>query len=186
MAEAALARGGSRVSWEEYAALPADPCVEYVDGRLLVSPSPSRTHQTICRRLANLIEAVLPESWAVTSAWSWKTGADEYIPDVMVHPMTDEQTRFTGTPALCVEVLSTNRGDDLVLKAGRYARAGLVHYWVVDPRDGELSAYTLTDQGVYERDVLLQLDGGAGGRRSARLDAGPVEVVVDLAELLAP
>jgi len=61
----------------------------------------------------------------------------------MVHPTTTESLRFTGTPALVVEVLSTNRGDDLVLKLNRYAQAGLSHYWILDPKSRVLLAYGL-------------------------------------------
>jgi Uma2 family endonuclease len=46
-------------------------------------------------------------------------------------------------------VLSTNRNDDLVLKTGKYAAAGVEHYWIVDPRDRCLDAYELGPDGVY-------------------------------------
>ena len=70
----------------------------------------------------------------------------------MVVPDTGEQARFTGTPVLVIEVLSTNRSDDVVLKTGKYAAAGLPHYWIVDPRDRTFSACVLQG-GVYARAV---------------------------------
>jgi Uma2 family endonuclease len=74
----------------------------------------------------------------------------------MVHPATAESIRFTGTPALVVEVLPTNRGDDLVLKLSRYAQAGLPHYWILDPANRVLLAYGLDSGKVY--DLLTVID----------------------------
>jgi Uma2 family endonuclease len=51
-------------------------------------------------------------------------GPDEFIPDVMVHPVTAENVRFTGTPLLLIEVLSTNRSDDLVVRTGKVRGGG--------------------------------------------------------------
>ena len=67
----------------------------------------------------------------------------------MVYARTDDRQHLTGTPALVVEILSTDRVHDLVTKSGKYAAAGLDHYWVVDPDGETLDAYRLTD-GIYE------------------------------------
>lgn len=126
---------GQPMTLEQYQQLPEDSRVEYLDGYLLVSPSPVRIRQKAITRLAAIFEAALPAALDVTTGWSWRARRNEFIPDVMVHPRTTETVRFTGTPHLVVEVLSGNRGDDLVLKSARYAAAGLPHYWVLDPRD---------------------------------------------------
>jgi hypothetical protein len=96
-----------------------------------------------CARLIRALESNLPGGFDVVGAWAWKPDKNEFIPDVMVHPRTSENLRFTGTPALVIEVLSTNRGDDLVLKLNRYAQAGLPHYWILDPKSRVLLAYGL-------------------------------------------
>ncbi|WP_299038494.1 Uma2 family endonuclease [uncultured Pseudokineococcus sp.] len=137
------------MGWDEYVCLGDDVHGEYIDGCLVGTP-PSRQHQNAARRLARLLEQHLLTGHDVVTAWGWKPGADEYGPDVMVHPRTDEQVRFTGTPLLCVEVLSTNRGDDLVRKASKYARAGLPQYWVLDPLEPSLRMYALED-GAYRQ-----------------------------------
>ncbi len=81
-----------------------------------------------------LLEA-LPPTHEVISHWGWKPNANEFGPDVMVVPLNDDEVRFTGIPALAVEVLFSNRSDDLIWKCHRYAQAGLPHYWIVDLRD---------------------------------------------------
>ena len=168
----------SRVAtWEEYQAVGEDTCVEWIDGRLVVSPSPRRTHQRLSRRLATALEQVLPEGLEVDEAWSWKPGDDEFVPDVIVYPSTEEVVRFTGMPLLIVEVLSSNRTDDLVVKASKYAALGLPRYWVVDPDEPVLDAYVL-DGGTSRREAQVV----AG--RPVELPVGPVALTVDLAGLL--
>ncbi|GAB7190289.1 hypothetical protein NUM3379_09950 [Kineococcus sp. NUM-3379] len=137
------------MSWEEYEALDGDVPGEYLDGKLVVSPRPTLVHQRAVRRLANLLDGVLPEAEVIAEG-AWKPRADEFAPDVMVIPRTDEVLRFTGTPLLVVEVLSSNRTHDLVRKAAKYARAGLPRYWVLDPVEHVLHDFEL-QEGVFER-----------------------------------
>jgi hypothetical protein len=41
----------------------------------------------------------------------------------------------TDVPTIVIEVLSTNRTDDLVRKSTEYLAAGARQYWIVDPQD---------------------------------------------------
>ncbi|WP_432502478.1 Uma2 family endonuclease [Kineococcus arenarius] len=173
---------GRPVSWDEYDALPEDPRVEYVDGHLLVSPSPTRWHRELCIDLLTALRTALPPAHRVITAWEWRTGTDAFIPDVMVYDTaaaTDER-RSTGTPALCVEVLSTNRRDDLLLKTAKHAEAGLPRYWIVDPRERTLSTFALDDGAFRPTHVLRPADG------AVELDLGVARLRLDVAALLGP
>ena len=177
----AMTTTGQALSWEEYERLPEDPRVEYVDGHLVVSPGPTRRHRIIGARLWTALEAATPATHETNLAWSWKPGRDEFIPDVTVYPLDEvagSDARFTGTPALVVEVLSSNRGDDLVRKVGKYAAAGLPHHWILDPRDRTLEAFVLQD-GTYAPAARLDEAAPVG-----QLDLGIARVTLDLAELL--
>jgi Uma2 family endonuclease len=171
---------GRMATWAEYCALDTEGRSEYIGGRIVMAPSPTQRHQRTARRLANALEEVLPDGWAVTEAWAWKPGADEFAPDVMVHSQTPQDERFTGTPALVVEILSNRRSRDLVLKMALYAEAGAPHYWVVDPRDGVLQAFALVPEQKIFRQVA-RLEGAA----RATLPFGVATLDVDLPALLA-
>jgi Uma2 family endonuclease len=58
-----------------------------------------------------------------------------YVPDLLVARRQDLTERnLVRPPVLAVEVLSpSTRSVDLVRKRAAYEKAGLAHYWVVDP-----------------------------------------------------
>lgn len=96
----------------------------------------------------------------------------------MVYPSTEESVRLTSTPTLCVEVLSTNRGRDLVVKSTKYAQAGVDHYWVVDPEEGTLLVCHRVGS-VYVEVTTIARDSGP-----SEFDFGAGMIIIDLAHLL--
>ena len=92
------------MSWSEYQALGDNVRGEYIDGELVVSPSPTARHQNASSNLSVLLKAASPDGVNIHQAWAWKPGQDEFIPDLIVHDVTDENVRYTGTPYLCVDI----------------------------------------------------------------------------------
>jgi Uma2 family endonuclease len=114
---------------------------ELVDGEVILAPSPSFWHQEVLSRLVVALRA-----WAVTSPnpativqspFDVRFAAGRILqPDAMVFlaPLArDVASPLDRIPDLCIEVLSTNRAYDRVMKRFIYAEAGVAEYWIVDP-----------------------------------------------------
>ena len=166
---------GTAMSWEEFDAL-GEIRAEYIDGRVVMAPSPTRRHQTASRRLTNVLEAALDPGFGVVEAWSWKPGRDEFVPDILVYPSTAEQVRYTEIPVLVVEVLSTSPVQDLVVKMNKYAAYGLDRYWVLDPEKREMYVFVRQDT-TYE---LVQ----TVGQEPVEVDFGGGVARIDLAAII--
>jgi Uma2 family endonuclease len=90
-------------------------------------------------------------------------------PDIVVIPDRVFEGRPARVPAtdvvLVVEIVSPgSRGTDHVMKLDEYAKAGIEHYWIVDP-----------DAPTDDRFLVYRLDGDLY-RRVTALDAGKVRV----------
>lgn len=126
--------------------------------------------------MANLLESVVDPGFEVDEAWSWKPGRDEFVPDILVYASTEEQIRYTGTPMLVVEILSTSPVRDLVVKMNKYAAYGLDRYWILDPDKRELYVFARQNTN-YE---LMQ----TVGREPAEISFGAGMARIDLDEIL--
>lgn len=157
------------MTWEAYLALPEDSRAEYVDGEVLMTPAPSYQHQYIADELRAALRNVLAP-WAVVTGAGWQLPGPrrrQRIPDVLVVKRRPDGRYVTDVPLLAVEVLSSNRSDDLVRKTMEYFEAGLERYWIADPVDRSVSAYRRGDS-VWDLE--------------ARLDAEHPEVTIPVAD----
>ena len=131
------------ISWtpDMVRALPDDGNrYEVVDGELLVTPSPTWTHQRAVLRLATLIDGYvqkLPLDVMVAPADIELDAHGLVQPDVYVQGFVDgrhARAWNAGAPLyLVVEVLSPSTAlVDRTTKRRRYQRAGIPEYWIVD------------------------------------------------------
>ncbi|MBM7518911.1 Uma2 family endonuclease [Nocardioides nitrophenolicus] len=165
------------MTWEDFLDHPETG--EYYGGCLVVMPTPSKKHQQVLKRLERLIDATLPPGAEALQSLGWSPpGVRELlIPDLTVFRDESDAPFLSGIPLLVVEVLSTNRRDDLVGKVQRYAAWRAPSYWIVDPRDHQVVTMELVD-GLY-----LETGRVTGGRATLRY--GDADVALDIDALLA-
>lgn len=122
---------------------------EVINGTLVVTPVPFMPHNERSTRVGVALLNAAPREFEVclTSTAGVEIGEDLLIPDVVVYRVGDYQRNLpVEAVVLVVEVTSpSNRSNDTVLKLDRYARAGVPHYWIVDP----------------DRIIVFELVGGA-------------------------
>ena len=164
-------RAGMRLSVEEFLDLPDTDDrrkMELDEGELYLMPRPRKDHWFFQDRLSFHLNQYL-DGFAAPPA---EVFGDVLValhlerrillaPDLTIvlqgSTAVSDEVVFEGTPDIVVEILSSDRGRDLVRKRMLYAAAGIPEYWIFDP--------------VNDDAMLLELQGGEYIQR-ARLDAG--------------
>jgi len=153
---------------------------ELLDGLLLVTPAPVRTHQRAVGNLYLLLRAACPPGFEVLLApFDWRPDRRTSLqPDLLVVRDTDPGTKNVTKPlALAVEVLSpSTRRKDHVLKRSKYEEAGVESYWLVDPQEPAVLALDLVD-GRYVTVAEVAGTGTAHLRRPFAVDVVPSALV---------
>jgi len=134
---------------------------EIIEGEVYVTPPPLTVHQRVSRNLSRILDRHVTENdlgevlYAPVGVVLEKPSGVQ--PDVIFIgkdrlSILQEKAVF-GAPDLVVEVLSVSTaGRDRGLKKDLYARTGVRHYWLLDPRKQVLQAFRL-DAGGYVREA---------------------------------
>jgi len=142
-------------TYEDYLQLPEEPGFRYeiLDGFLLKEPSPSVSHQRASRELGYQLKTYFDQfdpAGEIFNAPLDVTLGDRNVvqPDILfisgAHREIIRPDRIDGPCDLVVEIMSpTNRRKDRLKKMEIYRRAGIPHYWLVDPEEKTLEAFFL-------------------------------------------
>lgn len=131
---------------------------ELIDGEIVALSAPSIIHQRLSMRLSVHIGGYILSKKGKCEPFAAPTdvvidGANVVQPDVFVicDPSKYDDKRCYGAPDWCIEVLSTNRSNDLIDKLILYQKHGVREYWIVDPENEKVLVY------FFERSELLSI-----------------------------
>ena len=140
----------------------SEELLEYIDGAVYMSPSPSTKHQRISSRLhikfGNFLERNHCEVFHAPFDIELKNeeieGTKIVIPDISVICNKDGFTdqRYVGVPELIVEILSpSNQSHDLITKLNLYMNYRVKEYWIINPMLNTVMVYSLNKENMYEQ-----------------------------------
>ena len=147
-------------TYREYLLLPDDGRRhELIEGDFHVTPAPGTLHQTVSRRLQQILMQQLEDTGI---AQIFNAPVDVLLddttclqPDLVVVRCSRAQlikpAAITGVPDLIVEILSASHpGNDRFLKRGVYARFKIPEYWIVYPVNGFVTVLRSSEPGRYD------------------------------------
>ncbi len=138
-------------SLEEFPEYPEGPLIELIEGDLYMVPSPTILHQRISRNLLSIFNFHLQENsiGEILAAPVDVILSEEtlVIPDLVIILNENKEIltekNIQGSPDMVIEILSSNRAQDLERKRGIYERHGVKEYWVVDPAEHSVMKFVL-------------------------------------------
>lgn len=160
-----------RYTYEDYLQIPEEAGYrfEILEGMLVKEPSPSLHHQRVSsalyRQLADYFDDFDPEGELFYAPLDVTlTTGDVLQPDLLFVSAARKgiirKERIDGACDLVVEIMSpTNRRKDRLQKLEIYRKAGVPHYWLVDPEENTLEAFMLRDVNY-----ALVVAGGVGDK----------------------
>ena len=163
-------RTGTRMSLDEFLALgEADGKWELDDGVLYIMATGSPDHQFLMRWLCRPIEdyflqfdqppaQLIQEMTTILSPELQRAPEPDIVIILNERRHIVSRVRVEAPPDIVVEILSTDRSRDLVRKRQIYAEAGVLEYWLMDPRSDTITLLELRDGAYVERAVLSAAD----------------------------
>jgi Uma2 family endonuclease len=175
-----------KLTYEDYVHFPDNERWELIDGEAYFMPSPTARHQNITLDVAAIVRFHLKEHGGgevfVAPFDVVLANGDVLQPDVVF--IADEdisvltEANVWGTPSWAVEVLSTDKRRDRVLKFRRHEKFGLNELWLIDPFEDVVEIYRL-DRGAYGLPLLARPPDRISPLRPEGLE-------IDLADLFKP
>jgi len=147
-------------TYHDYLQLPEEPGYHYevLEGNLIKEPSPNVIHQRVSRRLQRILEDYFweknSEGEVFYAPLDVTFGEKNVLQPDLLYISEEKQNlikekRIDGPPLLTVEIISPSSGSrDRVQKMNIYQKAGVKHYWIVDPEKKTCECFTLKD-GTY-------------------------------------
>lgn len=146
-------------SFEDLEGIPPHRVGEIIGGELYVSPLPSPIHSRVTMRLSQALSPFDqsprgegPSGWVILFEPELHLGRAALVPDLAGWkrerlPELPDTAALTLAPDWLCEVLSPSTETlDRARKMGSYAREGVKHLWLADPRTRLLEVYRL-EQG---------------------------------------
>lgn len=141
-------------TYEDYAHLPEGAPYQLINGKLVMSPSPTPTHQRILRSLSFTLHLFVEEHDLGEILFApmdvYLSDIDTPQPDILFIAKARldiiGEKYVKGAPDLVVEILSPSTAYyDLKKKKRLYETSGVKEYWIVDPEAREIEVYTLVE-----------------------------------------
>lgn len=144
-------------TYQRYLELDDETRYEILDGELLMSPAPAIWHQIIVRELSFRVMQFVRERdlglvlFAPTDIVFSETEVVQ--PDILFIragrvPEIVRERAIHGAPDLVIEILSPySIHRDRHRKRSLYERAGVAEYWIVDPANRAIEAFSLGETG---------------------------------------
>jgi len=156
------------VSYEEFMEIysKSNARMEFLNGEIYIMSTPDIDHQ---RMLGNL-HMIFKEFFKDKKCEPFMAPFDVHFkkkdikdPDVLQPDLIvlcdlenniNEKRRYTGTPSLTLEILSSStRSRDMVYKLNTFMTSGVSEYWIVDIENQWITIYTFTDYQIAQMNV---------------------------------
>lgn len=159
----------TKLTYEDYLLIPEDGRRhEIIDGEHYVNPAPNTKHQTVLINLATALHRFVKSRRLgrvfVAPIDTLFSDVNVVQPDIVfmsnarLHRVT--HANLQGAPDLVIEILSTNRRYDEVVKKQLYERNDVLEYWIADPDLDSLKVYRRQGDAFAPAEIVSAETGG--------------------------
>jgi Uma2 family endonuclease len=146
-----------QATYEDLLAVPSHFVAEILAGTLRTHPRPAPKHANVSSVLGGKFSNPFhlgnggPGGWWILDEPELHLQGDIMVPDLAGWhrerlPQLPDTAWFELVPDWVCEILSPSTArDDRVLKMPRYARYGVTHFWLIDPKLQTLEVYAISD-----------------------------------------